>query len=83
MLKKGFKTIYCCFLIFGIMSIPILEGYGFPYSLSVFAYAVGFLMVPTLIAGLAWIFNKVDFLSWFNVVGSLMFLSSVSQFINA
>lgn len=81
-MDKGLKTIYCCFLIFGIMSIPIFEGYGFPYSLSVFAYAAGFLIVPASIAGLAWVFNKVDFLSWFNVVGSLMFLSFVLQFIN-
>ena len=76
------KNIYSLVLIFAMMSVPYLEGYGFPYSIDVFAYAVGFSLTPVLIGGLAKLIAvickyELSFQSWFNGVGTWVLIAEI------
>ena len=81
------KNIYSLVVIFAMMSVPYFEGYGFPWSIDVFAYAVGFSLTPVLIGGLAKLIAvickyELSFQSWFNGVGTLIFISGLLQTLN-
>ena len=76
------KSIYTLVVFFAIMSLPYFEGSSFPYSIEVFAYAVGYSFAPIFIVALvqliALIFKyEINFQSWFNVVGTLLFLNGL------
>lgn len=86
-MKANYKTIYTCLLLLGIMCIPYLEGMGFPYSISVFAYGVGMIFSPLLISGIAMAISKLfkrnlSFHNWFNVSGTLVLLGAVLRIAN-
>ena len=81
------KNIYSLVVIFAMMSIPYIEGYGFPYSISVFAYGVGYCLSPVIIGGLAKLMAvlfkyELSFQSCFNGVGTLVFLSGLLRTLN-
>ena len=81
------KNIYSAVVIYAMMSIPYIEGYGFPYSISVFAYGFGYCLSPVIIGGLAKLMAvlfkyELSFQSWFNGVGTLVFLSGLLRTLN-
>ena len=81
------KNIYSLVVIFAMMSIPYFEGYGFPYSIEVFAYGVGYSLTPVIIGGLAKLMAvifkyELSFQSWFNGVGTVVFFSGLLQTFN-
>ena len=65
-----------------MMSIPYFAGMGFPYSIEVFAYALGLVLGILLICSIAKLVSKIfkadmNFQNWFNVVGTLSFISAL------
>lgn len=74
--KVNYKIWYSIALCICVLAIPYIEFGIFPYSLSIFAYGFGFLSVPLIAGGIARLFGR-PFINTFNVIGSLMFISTL------
>ena len=74
--KENYKIWYSVILCLGVLTIPYIEFGIFPYSLDIFAYGFGFLLVPLIAGGIARLFKR-PFINTFNVIGSLVFISAL------
>ena len=79
------KGSYGFLVLLAVLSIPYIEYGVFPYNVDLFAYAIGFLVVPLIAGGISRISRGAEggsFLLGFNVIGTLMFMGVVANILN-